>query len=152
MTFAITYENEDIKIEYPANWSRENRSNFLNNAVVFISPKENESDEFQERVAVIVEESSRPLSLKEYTNQAVNQRESLSNFVLSPPRQTTLGRSDGKYIIYQGMDRNTKVKRQEVWTVNYKEIYTVIYTAEPDKFDKFLPQAKRMIDSLEILR
>ncbi|MCC0176799.1 serine/threonine protein kinase [Waterburya agarophytonicola K14] len=147
----ITYENEHIKVEYPAGWSRENRSNFLNNTMVFISPKESESDEFQERVAIIVEESSRPLSLTEYSNQAVNQIEKLANFILSPPRPTTLGRSDGKYVIYQGMDLDKKVKRQEVWTVNYKEIYTIIYTAEPDKFDKFLPKAEKMIESLEIL-
>ena len=148
----ITYENERIKVEYPNDWKRENRSNFLNNTVVFTSPKENEADKFQERVAIIVEESSRPLSLKEYTNQAVQQIESLSNFIISPPRDTTLGLSDGKYVIYQGMDSQTKVKRHEVWTVNYNKIYTVIYTAEPDKFDKFFPAAEKIIDSLEILR
>ncbi len=49
------------------------------------------------------------------------------------------------------MDRNQKVKRQEVWTVNYQQIYTVVYTAEPNKFDKFLPQANKILESLEIL-
>ena len=147
----ITYENKDIRVEYPASWSREARSNFLNTSVVFVSPKENESDLFQERVAIIVEESSRPLSLKQYSSYAVEQIEQLTNFILSPPRPTALGHSDGKYVIYQGMDRKRKVKRKEVWTVNYKQIYTVIYTAEPDKFDRFLPQANKIIDSLEIL-
>ncbi|MDJ0592430.1 MAG: protein kinase [Pleurocapsa sp. MO_226.B13] len=147
----ITYENEYIKVEYPASWSRKTKSNFLNTSVVFMSPKEDESDRFQERVVVIIEESSRPLSLKQYSERAVEQIENLSNFILSPPRPTTLGRSDGKYIIYQGTDRNQKVKRQEVWTVNYQQIYTVVYTAEPNKFDKFLPQAKKIVESLEIL-
>ncbi len=55
-------------------------------------------------------------------------------------------------MLYQGIDRDIKVKRKEVWTVNYKQIYTVIYTAEPEKFDKFSPQAKKMIESLEIVR
>lgn len=146
----ITYENENIKIEYPASWKRENRNNFLNNSVVFVSPQETESDDFQERLAVIVEESPNPLSLTQYSERAVEQIENLSNFILSPPRDTVLGNSDGKYVIYQGTDRDQKVKRQEVWTVNYQDIYTVIYTAEPDKFDKFLPQVEKMIDSLEI--
>ena len=148
----ITYENEHIKVDYPLGWSRENGNNFINSAVVFTSPKEDESDKFQERVAVIVEESAKPISLQQYSDQAVSQIENLSNFILSPPRPTTLGRSDGQYVLYQGMDQDKKVKRQEVWTVNYNQIYTVIYTAEPDQFQKFLPQAEKMIESLEIIR
>lgn len=148
----ITYENEHIKIDYPATWSRENSSNFLNTTVVLISPKESELDRFQERVAVVIEESPEPISLKQYSDRAVSQIENLSNFILSPPKPTTLGRSDGKFILYKGMDRDIKVKRKEVWTVNYKQIYTVIYTAEPEKFDKFSPQAQKMIESLEIIR
>ena len=148
----VTYENEHIKIDYPKNWSRENSSNFLSNTVIFISPKENESDKFQERVAVIVEESPQPISLQQYSDRAVSQIENLNNFILSPPKPTTLGRSDGKYVLYQGMDRNKKVKRKEVWTVNYQQIYTVIYTAEPEKFDKFSSQAQKMIESLEFVR
>ena len=148
----ITYENEHIRIDYPPKWSKENSTNFLNTTVVFTSPKENESDRFQERVAVVVEESPNPISLQQYSDRAVSQIENLDNFIVSPPRSTTLGRSDGKYVLYQGMDRNIKVKRQEVWTVNYRQIYTVIYTAEPQKFDKFAPQAQKMIESLEIVR
>ena len=147
-----TYENERIKIDYPKDWSRENTSNFLSNTVVFTSPKESESDNFQERIAVIVEESAQPISLKQYSERAVAQIENLNNFIISPPRPTTLGSSDGKYVLYRGMDRNIKVQRREVWTVNYKQIYTVIYTAEPEKFDKFLPQAKKAIESLEIIK
>ena len=146
----ITYENEYIKVEYPDSWTRENRSNFLNTSVVFLSPLEDSNDDFQERVAVIFEESPNPVSLTQYSDRAVEQIENLGNFILSPPRDTVLGRSDGKYVIYQGMDLDKKVKRQEVWTVNYQDIYTVIYTAEPDRFDKFLPQVEKIIDSLEI--
>ncbi len=148
----ITYENEHIKIDYPQDWSRENTNNFLNNTVIFTSPKENESDKFQERLAVIVEESPKPISLKQYTEQAVSQIENLNNFILSPPRPTILGHSDGKYVLYKGMDRNTEVERKEIWTVNYKQIYTIIYTAEPEKFEKFSPQIQKMIESLEIIK
>ena len=148
----VTYENEYIQVEYPENWSRETTNNFLNTSVIFISPLENEADLFRERVAVIVEESSRPMSLARHTSNAVKRIEKLDNFILSPPKETTLGRSDGQYVVYQGTDRDRLVKRQEVWTVNYKQIYTVIYTAEPDKFDKYLPQVEKMIDSLEIIQ
>jgi eukaryotic-like serine/threonine-protein kinase len=149
----LTYENKYIKIDYPVGWLRESNSSFFDTSVVFIvftSPKENESDKFQERVAIIVEESSQPLSLKQYSQQAVSQIENLSNFILSPPKPIILGHSDGKSVIYQGMDQNQKVMRQEVWTVNYQLIYRIIYTAEPEKFSKFLPQAEKMIESLEI--
>lgn len=147
----VTYENENIRVDYPKDWQRENNSNFLNNSVSFISPQESDLDKFQERVTLTVEESSKPLSLTEYTNQAVAQIESLSNFILSPPRATKLDQSIGKYVIYQGNEQNIKVKRHELWTVNYKKIYTVIYTSEPDKYNKFLPTVEKMIQSVEIL-
>ncbi|WP_019505688.1 serine/threonine-protein kinase [Pleurocapsa sp. PCC 7319] len=146
----ITYENKFIKVDYPQGWSRVDQSNFLNTSVSFISPHESSSDRFRERVTVVMKNSSRPLSLTQYTNQAVAQIESLSNFILAPPRPTNLGRSEAKYVIYQGKDKNIDVKRHEVWTVNYDQIYSIIYTAEPDRFNKFLPRAEKIIESLEI--
>ncbi|MEM8832667.1 MAG: hypothetical protein AAGE96_25505, partial [Cyanobacteria bacterium P01_G01_bin.19] len=148
----VTYENEYIKLDYPQDWSRDNTNNFLNKAIVFTSPKENESDQFQERVAVIIEESSTPISLKQYSKRAVAQIENLGNFIISHPQPTTLGRSDAQYAVYKGMDRDKQVKRKEVWTVNYRQIYTVIYTAEPEKFNKFAVEANKMIESLEITK
>jgi eukaryotic-like serine/threonine-protein kinase len=146
-----TYENEQIKIDYPIGWLQEYDSNSSSTSVRFISPKENNLDQFQEQVTITIKESPQPLSLTEYTQQAVRQIESFSNFVLSHPRKIEFAKSEGKSIIYQGKDKNTKVKRQEVWTVNYQTIYSIIYTAESDKFEKFLPQAETMIESLEIL-
>ena len=147
----ITYENEYIQIEYPKVWQRKNLSNFPNTIIVFTSPKEDASDRFQEKVEIAIEEYPEPISLKQYSERAILQLESLDNFVLSPAQSTTLGRSDAKYVLYKSTDRDIKVKRKEVWTVNYQQIYKIIYTAEPDKFQKFLPEATRMIESLEIL-
>jgi len=123
----------------------------LNNSVSFISPQESDLDQFQERVTLIIEESSKALSLSKYSNQAVVQIEELSNFILSPPRPTKLDQSVGKYIIYQGKENNIKVKRHEVWSVNYKKIYTIVYTSEPEKYNKFLPMVEKMIQSVELL-
>ena len=148
----ITYENEYIKIEYPKTWQRENLSYFPNTTLAFVSPKENAWDRFQEKVEVVIEEYPKPISLKQYSKQAILQLESLDNFILSPPQSTKLGRSDANYVLYKSTDRDIEIKGKEVWTVNYQQIYRIIYIAEPDKFQKFLPQATRMIESLEILR
>ena len=151
----ITYENEDVRVDYPQTWERTYNSNFLSNTVSFTSPKENDRDKFQERVTVAVQNSSRPLSLTEYTKQAVMQIENLSNFILVPPQPTRLARTMGKSVVYQGIyqeeDDEMQVKHYEVWTVNYQKIYTIVYTAQPDEFDKFMPAVEKIIESLEIL-
>ena len=147
----VTYENEHIQIDYPKTWSRETNSNFLGDSVSFVSPQEDAADNFQERVTVSVGNSSRPLSLTEYTKQAVIQIENLDNFIMLSPKPIKVGNTVGKYAIYQGNERDVKVKRYEVWTVNYKKIYTVVYTSEPDKYSEFFPVAEQMIQSLKIL-
>ncbi|MEL6496207.1 MAG: serine/threonine-protein kinase [Cyanobacteria bacterium J06623_7] len=146
-----TYDNEYVRLKYPADWSKQERDGFSNTSVILTSPKESTGDRFQERIAVIVEESSRPISLSEYTNQALIQINSLNNTMISPPKPTVLDSSDGKFVIYEGLDKGIPVKRQEVWTVNYKQVYTIIYTAEPDKFKRFLPQVEQIVESIEIL-
>ena len=148
----ITYKNEQIEVQYPQGWLKENSGVFLDTTVVFISPKESSSDRFQERVAIIVEQSPKPTSLKEYSDRSVSEIKSLDNSIISPAKSTTLSGSDAKYVLYQGTIENLKLKRKKVWTVDYQQIYTVVYTAQPDKFEKFLPQATRMIESLKIVR
>ena len=146
----VSYENSDygIEVEHPQKWSIQEEDDFVNPGIIFLSPEENNADNFQEKVKLSVEKLSTPLSLNEYTEQAVREIES-SNSIIEQPKKITLANREGRKVIYQGKDGR---KRLEVWTIKNQKAYIVTYTAEPDKFKKFSKQSDTIIQSLEIKR
>ena len=144
----VSYENSNygIKLERPKSWSIQQEDDFLKTGIILFSSEENNADNFREKVKVSVENLATPLSLKEYTEQAVKEIER-SNLIIEPPKDITLANRKGRKVIYQGKDG---IKRLEVWTIKNQKAYILTYTAEAAKFDKFLKQADRIIQSLTI--
>ncbi len=144
----VSYENSNygIKVERPQNWSIQEEDDFVNPGIIFLSPEENNADNFQEKVKFSVEKLSTPLSLNEYTEQAVREIAS-SNSIIEQPKNITLANREGRKVIYQGKNGR---KRLEVWMIKNQKAYIVTYTAEADKFKKFFKQADNIIQSLEI--
>lgn len=145
----VDYENSDygLELEYPKNWSIQEEGDFLKPGIVFLSPPENDTDDFQEKVTVAIENLPQPLSLKEYTEQVIKQIED-SNEIIEQPKVTTFANKEGRQIIYQEKDGNKK--RMEVWMLKNQKAYIATYTAETDKFNKFLKQADKTIQSITI--
>jgi eukaryotic-like serine/threonine-protein kinase len=146
----VAYENSDygIKLERPENWSIQEENDFLYSGVILIAPQENSEDNFREEVKILVENLAKPLSLDEYTDQAVREIKS-SNTIIEQPQNITFANREGRKVIYQGQDG---MKHLEVWTLKNQKAYTATYTAEVDKFDKFAKQADTIIQSLTINR
>lgn len=67
-----------------------------------------------EQVTVSIENLIQPLSLNEYTAQAIVQIEN-SNTIVKPAKETTLVNREGRKIIYQ--EQNGNKKRLEVWMI-----------------------------------
>ena len=145
----IYYENANygIAVTQPEDWSVQVEDDFLNPGIIFLSPPENDADDFQEKVKLSIENLSLPLSLNEYTEQAVKEITN-SNLLIEPPKPITLAHREGRKVIYQGQDNK---KRLEVWMLKNQKAYIVTYTAESDKFQKFFPQAEKIIQSLEVM-
>lgn len=145
----VAYENSDygIELEYPKNWSMQKEEDFLKPGVVFLSPPENDADDFQEKVKVVIENLPQPLSLKEYTEQAIKQIEA-SNEIIEPAKVTNFANKEGRKIIYQ--ENKGNIKRQEVWMLDNQKAYIATYAAEEEKFNKFLKQADKIVQSIII--
>ena len=143
-----SYENltYGIIVERPKNWSIQEEGDLINSGIIFISPEENSADNFREQVNLSIEELSIPLSLDEYTEQAV-QEISTSNSIIEPPKNISIANREGRRVIYQ--DEN-KIKRLKAWTIKNQKAYIITYTSEADKFQKFAEQAETIISSLEI--
>jgi len=145
-----TYNNAEnnLTIEHPEQWQvQENWRTFQQPGVDFIAPLESDRDEFRERVTITVEKLSKPLSLNEYTAQATNQIET-NNEIIEPATSITFANKEGRKVIYQ--ERSGSKKRLEFWTIKNQKAYIATYSAEAEKFDKYLKKAEKAIKTIAI--
>lgn len=145
----VSYENSDygIKLEHPKKWTIQEKLDSWQPEVKFISPKENDTDNFQEKVTVAIENLSQPLSIKEYVAKTTAQIE-VDNTIIESGKKTNFANKEGREIIYQ--EKNGNKKRREVWMIKNQKVYIATYTAEEEKFDKFAKQADKIIQSVKI--
>ena len=145
----VVYENAEhgIELEHPEAWSIKEEWMTLQPGVTFLAPLENNADNFRENITVSIENLTQPLSLNEYTEQALAQIES-SNTIVEQPIETTFANREARKIVYQEQDGDKK--RLEVWMIKNQKAYIATYTAEEEKFDRFAKQAERIIESMTI--
>ncbi|MEM9276221.1 MAG: hypothetical protein AAGA80_25180 [Cyanobacteria bacterium P01_F01_bin.143] len=142
----VTYKNSEYKVEHPKKWRILEEDGFPYPGIRVISPQENAEDNFQEQVKFSIEELHTPLSLIEYTEDAVIEIKSF-NLIIETPKKSTLANREGRKVIYKSKDGKKSV---QVWALKNKKVYIVTYTAEANKFKKFEKQAEKIIQSLSI--
>ncbi|MEO1671525.1 MAG: protein kinase [Cyanobacteria bacterium J06631_2] len=149
-----SYENysQGFRVDYPSGWSKQNRDDFFATGVVFFSPLANDSDQFKERVSVLVENLPGDLPLAEYTQQSLDEIKQLSDPNIGEAKTITLGDDEGRQIAYQGEENGSPVKRVQTWSVNGDRAYVVTYTAKPEDYENYLPTVERMIESFETIK
>lgn len=145
----VFYENSNhgIKLEHPKKWTIQEKLDSWQPEVNFVSPKENDADNFQEKVTVAIENLSQPLSIKEYAAKVTAQIE-VDHTIIESAKKTNFANKEGREIIYQ--EKNGNKKRREVWMIKNQKVYIATYTAEEEKFDKFAKQANKIIQSVKI--
>lgn len=152
----IEYTNDDyqFKIKYPLDWSYQELDDpITGEIVVFSSPLETDADLFLEKVNITVEYlSSEPTNLEQYT-QTVFERinhENGNDVEIYQARKTKIGQSPARMVVYSRQEGSLSLRQMETFTIKNNQVYIAIYTAEREKFSKFLKTANKMIDSWEI--
>jgi serine/threonine protein kinase len=147
------YENysQGFRVDYPRNWSKQNRDDFLATGAVFFSPLENDADQFKEQVSVLVEDLSSDLPLSEYTRQSLAEIRQLSDPNIGEAKVVAMGANEGRQIIYQGEENGNPVQRMQTWSVNGNRAYVITYTAVPKSYDDYLPTVEKIIESFETI-
>ena len=142
--------NYHIEMKYPSSWTY--RDNIPGAMVGFASPREDAGDVFQENVIVLVQDmSSSPMSLENYTKLSENQAVKmfpLGKIVKSEPM--TLSGLPGHKIIATHMQGQMVMKQMGAWTIIGSKAYLLTYSAEEEKFQKFLKDAESIFQSFEI--
>ena len=151
----------DIFLFYPSDWTTFDTS--YPDLASFLSPKENLSDlEPPAELVISLQRYQQNVSLDEHTNQIVtelaapmpipqNQTQPPASLRTSDP--VTVAGYPGHRVTYKLFDdlSQTNVDVMELWTVvDGNKLYTIAYVADSFKFNKYLPDAMAMIDSLGI--
>lgn len=137
-----------ITIQYPQTWDKQEIFSVVTNEIVeFLSPQENNSDKFQEKLIITVENLSSPLSLDEYTKLSKQQISQQKDVKIISETDSTLAGKRAYSVVYTVSDDGNNLKRMEIWTLKNFKVYSIIYEAEVDKYDRYLNTAEKTIKS-----
>lgn len=144
---------DGFSVKYPVRWDI--KEDQVGAAVIFVSPLENKLDVFRENVNVVIQNfSPHPVTLEEYTQIAIDQMKFTlrDNMTILESSSFYLGDEDGRKFVYLGKGDGTELKFMHVWTVIDSKAYQITFAALASQFDKYLPQAEKMIQSFEFNR
>ncbi len=148
----LTYENGSygVRIKYPQEWTKTEGA--MGTVVVFLSPKQNDSDPFQENLNIIVQNLPASTTLNVVTEETINQvKQLIQNATIIESTDTTLAGVPAYKIVYSGKMREYTLKWIQIWTVKNNKMYSITYTAEINSYSYYLDVIQKMIDSFEII-
>ena len=141
----------NFKIKYPVNW--EKRVAKMNTIVAYVAKLENPLEKFRENFTIMVRETDlEPSSIDQLINIEITQlKEAFLDFQLIKKKKTTMSQIPAYQIIFIGKKKDLEVKIKQYYTLKDNLIYLLTYTAEVEKYDKFLKIVKKMIKSFEFI-
>lgn len=143
----LTYNNSEnnLSIRYPDNWIKKEEEN----GVMFISPKENSEDIFQENIGVTVQTlANSTVTLEQITAASLEQlKNMITDFSLVSSTQINLANMPAKKLIYTGKFGNFNIKWLQVIALEKDKFYIITYTAEASTYNNALNLVEEMIDS-----
>ena len=141
-----TDSSAGLKMNYPESWEKQEKGE---GGVEFTSPKEDDSDSFQEYVEVKVEDLSEAMTLDEYTEASLDEiREFYGNLdSVERSEKITFAGGPAHSIVYASELGGKDLKWMEVWTIRNQKVYRFKYAAQEDKYDDFLGAAENILNS-----
>lgn len=155
-----TYTNAalDLSVQYPPAWGvmelKNNRQANASEVVpVIISPLEDQSDKFQERMRIGVQNLVPTMTLEDFTKSNLDSYKDLSDTIkILESEPTTLGGQPAHKIVYtDDSQKDVKLKYIQVWTVvNNSKAYVVTFASEESKYKDYLSDAQNILSSFKI--
>jgi hypothetical protein len=137
-------------IQYPKDWERQVGA--LGSAVLILSPREGDSDNFRENVSVLVQMVPDKMTLDQYTELSLDQASKLiTGFDLLDQGSTQLAGRPARRIHYRGEQGAFRLEWEQVWTVLGGQAFILTYTADRDRYGTYLRTAEAMFASFRLL-
>jgi serine/threonine-protein kinase len=134
-------------LEYPANWEQV----YIQGATGFVSPFENDSDDFRENVNVMIQSLKNPMTLAEYTAMSKKQyTDAYGPKAVISMKDTTFCGYNATKGVFAIMYGDKDIKLQQIWYIKNNSAYLITFTAEPKTYEKYLPTAERITGSFKM--
>ncbi|GEM_PF-1969429 len=147
------YENTrfDFSLEYPADWVI--REDFMGILFVALAPLEDAADLFQENINVGAEDiGDMQVGLAAYHALGLRELENyITGFNLLISDEAIIAGRAAKIAIFSGRQGDLDLKWLQGQVLHRGLAYTITYTAEPAKFDKYLPAVLSVFNSFRFL-
>ena len=163
------YKNETygITVQYPSDWRRidwrslldflsfydVNPNDNFTEVAQFYSRYEGSSDKYAEGIDIAVQNlTQKPNSLSEYSDQALKYYKQYSDFQLVESSVEDLYLSDtpAYRLVFTFVSDAFNLKWMEIGTIKHNKLYRVIFFAENETYDEYLPIVQQIINSFEI--
>ena len=157
----LTYDNPEhhVRIEYPANWTAEEKNLELESQVMRIFPNGFLADRISPVGLEIYDtprDGSDNLTLTQLSidREGYTKTSPYTRFVNST--NTTISGLPAYSILYYDFPNpifttmNQTQKILHTMTLSDNGFFNIVYYSQPEYFDKYLPQAKRMLNSFQI--
>ncbi|PSB26061.1 hypothetical protein C7B69_12090 [filamentous cyanobacterium Phorm 46] len=150
----LTYQSSthQFKIKYPEKWEKqESQNTLISDVVVFLAPKKNSAESFQEQITVSIEDLPKPMSLDEYNQSSINSIKTNFNDVkILEENSKTFANNRGHTVIFDTQDGQKATQIMQTWTLMNNKAYVLTYTAEKSEYSEYIKTAEAMMNSLEI--
>ena len=148
----LIYENHGIKIKYPSNWEIEELSFGSQRGAKFWSHQQTISDTFSENLLVVVNPLQQSMTLKEFTDQNIEQiKRVIPNVNILSSTDATLDNNQAHKLVLTYSINQQNLKSLQIWTLKDNKSYVLTYVAEVGEYDTFLETAQEMINSFKIV-
>jgi hypothetical protein len=150
-----------IRIQYPRSWQREDGDISFSGgseAVRFYSPASDQSDKFQEQLAILVDNSpGLNANLDDYMQYRISSYKlNYNEFKLLGTNTDKMISGERAYMIwYSYKDQNISeidIKVMEIGIIVNRKVYIISYYADVEKYFEYLPSVEKMLDSFEVTR
>jgi serine/threonine-protein kinase len=147
------YQDNDlkIKIDYPETWAKQKHDDILSRRIILI-PDDPDSSNERNNVSINVEDlSSATISLSQYTQETVAALKKFSDATeINGPNDVTVASSQGSKVIFLAVEDGKEQKKMQIWTLRQNRAYIITYTADRDKFDRYIDRVDKIVKSFEI--
>ena len=145
------YESSDLgfALDYPVDWTVEEYADSSAN-VSFISPLENNKDDFLENVILAVRDSG-GVTLEQYGASSLAQiQKEFSGYKLISHEKSLLGGSNAQKIVFTYKNGEYNLKNMYIYTIYGNTLYYLIFTSKADKYDSYINTLEDITESFTI--
>jgi hypothetical protein len=148
------FAQNGYKLQYPSSWTLDTSKKMEPDFFIF-SPRENDTDRFQENVNLLVQDlTGQNIDLDKYAKITERQIKELAieGTIYESKKIIKPGKSAYYKMVY-GMTQGVfKLKIEQYYFIKNEKAFVMTFTAELNKFDSFLAAGKQILNSFVLTR